>query len=159
MAHTFNGTLKRIYIDSNLPDVVVQQLYSDWKEWAVQGDNLGFAQAFRTFGGDPTVEGQTAPAYYFLENGWRIVVDGFDATFGYNLYTSEGENPIITLNNGTALLNNSDVGIVKGSLDEAFIHRALDSYVNKDAWKATETVVNSNDIAEAVGDMLETREF
>jgi hypothetical protein len=106
MAHTFNGTLKKIYIDSNLPDVAVQQLYSDWKEWAVQGDNLGFAQAFRTFGGDPTVEGQTAPAYYFLENGWRIVVDGFDATFGYNLYTSEGENPIITLNNGTALLNN-----------------------------------------------------
>jgi hypothetical protein len=159
MAHTFNGTLKRIYIDSNLPDVAVQQLYSDWKEWAVQGDNLGFAQAFRTFGGDPTVEGQTAPAYYFLENGWRIVVDGFDATFGYNLYTSEGENPIITLNNGTALLNNSDVGIVKGSLDEAFIHRALDTYVNKADWKATETVVNSNDIAEAVGDMLETREF
>ena len=119
MAHTFNGTTKRITIDSALPNVSVKALYSDWKEWALQGNNLQYAQAFRTFGGDPTVEGQTAPAYYFLRNGWRCIVDGFDAVFSYNLYTDEGENPIITLNGGTALLNNSDVGIAKTSLDKS----------------------------------------
>lgn len=119
MPTTFDGSAKRVYIDSLEPNVSVQELYSDWKEWALQGNNLGFAQAFRTFGGDPTVEGQTAPAYYFLTNGWRVVVDGFYATFSYNLYTDEGENPIITLNGGTSLLNNSDVGIVKTELDES----------------------------------------
>lgn len=119
MAHTFNGSTKRITIDPNLSDVDVKELYSEWKEWALQGDNLQYLQAMRTFGGDPTVEGQTAPAYYFLMNGWRCVVDGFDAVFAYNLYTDEGENPVITLNGGTALLNNSDVGIAKTSLDKS----------------------------------------
>ena len=119
MAHSFDGPNKRIYIDVNLPDVVVKDLYSEWKEWVRLDNNLQYLNAFRSFGGDPTVEGQVAPAYYFLENGWRIIVDGFNATFGYNLYTNEGENPIITLNGGTALLNNSDVGIVKTTLQEA----------------------------------------
>lgn len=118
MAHTFNGLTKRIILDPSLPDVNVKELYSDWKEWALQGSNLQYLQAMRTFGGDPTVEGQTAPAYYFLTNGWRCVVDGFDAVVSYNLYTDEGENPIITLNGGTALLNNSDVGIVKTAFEQ-----------------------------------------
>jgi hypothetical protein len=125
MAHTFNGTTKRIIIDSSLPDVDIKELYSDWKEWALQSDNLQYLQAFRTFGGDPTVEGQTAPAYYFLMNRWRIVVDGFDAVFSYNLYTDEGENPIITLNGGTALLNNSDVGIIKTELDQSLDYEGV----------------------------------
>jgi hypothetical protein len=125
MAHTFNGPTKRITIDSTLPDVDIQELYSDWKEWTLQSDNLQYLQAFRTFGGDPTVEGQTAPAYYFLMNGWRIVVEGFDAVFSYNLYTDEGENPIITLNGGTALLNNSDVGIVKTDFDQSLDYEGV----------------------------------
>lgn len=118
MASVFDGSVKRIYIDSNLPNVIVQDLYSEWKEWAVQDNNLQYLQAFRSFGGDPTVEGQAAPAYYFLTNGWRVVVDGFDGTFSYNLYTDEGEQPVITLNGGTALLNNSDVGIVKTAFEQ-----------------------------------------
>ena len=119
MPISFNGTTKRISVPSSEPNVSVQQLYSEWKEWAVQGNNLQFAQALRTFGGDPTIEGQTAPAYYFLTNGWRVVVDGFDADVSYNLYTDEGESPVITLNGGTARINNSDVGIAESAIDKA----------------------------------------
>jgi hypothetical protein len=139
MAHTFNGLTKRIAIDPNLSVVDVKELYSEWKEWALQSDNLQYLQAFRTFGGDPTVEGQTAPAYYFLTNGWRCVVDGFDATFSYNLYTDEGENPIITLNGGTSLLNNSDVGIAQPDLSGLDLSGAT---INVDAEAVSDAVWN-----------------
>lgn len=118
MAFTFDGVNKRITV-TGVTAVSVQELYSSWKEWATTDNNLQYLQAMRTFGGDPTIEGQTAPAYYFMMNGWRVIVDGIDATFSYNLYTDEGENPIITLNGATARLNNSDVGIAESSIDKA----------------------------------------
>ena len=112
MAHVFDGQARLIYLDSATPQVSVKGLYSDWKEWS-NSTGLQYLQAFRSFGGDPTTTGQTAPAYYFLTNGWRVVVDGFDAILSYNLYTDEGDEPVITQNSGTAILNNSDVGIVQ----------------------------------------------
>ena len=112
MAHVFDGQARLIYLDSATPEISVKGLYSDWKEWS-NSTGLQYLQAFRSFGGDPTTTGQTAPAYYFLTNGWRVVVDGFDAILSYNLYTDEGDEPVITQNSGTAILNNSDVGIVQ----------------------------------------------
>lgn len=49
-------------------------LYSDWKEWMLLGDNRKYPPAFRTTGGDELVVGQNAGSYYFLQNqsGWRI---------------------------------------------------------------------------------------
>ena len=105
MSVTFDGQAKRIYV-TGVANQDVQGLYSDWKEWA-QG-NLQWEQAFRTFGGDDTVGGQTAPRYFFLMNGWRVVVDGIDVVFSTNLYTDEGDDPVIPINNGTAIVNNSD---------------------------------------------------
>lgn len=125
---TFNGTTKRITIDSAFPDVIVSQMYSAWKIWSAESDNFKYLQAMRTFGGDATVTGQTAPAYFFLTNGWRVIVDGFDASFSFNLYTDEGEPPVITLTGGTAILNNSDVGIVKTTLEQSL------DYQNGEVW-------------------------
>jgi hypothetical protein len=113
MSYTFDGTNKKIFIDSLTPNVNVQDLYSRWKDWTLENDNLKYLPAFRTFGGDITIEGQTAPQYYFLINGWRVVVDAFDATFETNLYTDEGDSPVITLNNGTAQIKNSDAPIIE----------------------------------------------
>lgn len=111
----FNGTTKVITIDPAFPEVDVSQMYSAWKLWAQDVDNFKYLQAMRTFGGDTTIEGQRAPAYFFLTNGWRCSVDGFDAIFSFNLYTNEGEDPVIPLNGGTAVVNNSDSPIVQGA--------------------------------------------
>jgi len=130
MAFTFNGITKRITV-TGVTEVDVKDLYSSWKNWVVTGDNLKYSQALRTIGGDPTVEGQTAPSYYFLTNGWRIVIDNINVVFSFNIYSDDGENPIITLNGATALVNNSDVGIVKTAVDQVvdyqgYIHVDID---------------------------------
>lgn len=152
MAHIFNGEQKRIYIDSALPEVSVRELYSEWKEWVRISDNLKFQPAFRNFGGDPTIEGQTAPAYYFMTNGWRCVVDGFDATFAFNLYTDEGDSAVITLNNGTAQISNSDVGIINSSID----YNQLASQIADALGTNLNVTVDSASIAEAVTSDIES---
>jgi hypothetical protein len=148
MAHTFNGLTKRIIIDSTLPDVDVKGLYSDWKEWVLQSDNLKYPQAFRSFGGDPTSQGQYAPAYYFLMNGWRIVVDGFSATFSFNLYTEENDKPVLTYNNGTAYINNSDIPQYNAT-SAGFDYDALAAAIGQNLTVSVD--------AEQIADEVETR--
>lgn len=136
MAFTFNGITKRITV-TGVTEVDVKDLYSSWKEWAVAGDNLKYSQALRTIGGDPTVEGQSAPSYYFLTNGWRIIIDAINVSFSFNIYSDDGENPIITLNGATALVNNSDIGIVKTAIDQVVDYQGY-IHVDTDGESGTE---------------------
>lgn len=111
---TFDGVNKEILLVFGVETLDVEvDLYSEWKRWANQEINLKFLQAFRTFGGDQTIAGQFAPKYFFLTNGWRIVVDsGIDLLVGTNLYTDELDSPFIVTNNSTVSLNNSDAAVV-----------------------------------------------
>jgi hypothetical protein len=124
MAISFNGNLKRIYI-TNVSTIMVNTIYSAWKNWLLLDNNLQFLQAFRVVGGDPTVSGQSSPVYYFLTNGWRIVIDGIDVIFSYNIYTDEGDNPVVALNGATASLNNSDVGIVSSNAGDVITYQNI----------------------------------
>lgn len=62
------------------PDVatlnIKEDIYSDYKEWFKLNNNSGYAAiAIRTVGGDPTVSGEFAGDIYFLQNGWRLIID------------------------------------------------------------------------------------
>jgi hypothetical protein len=70
MATTFDPISKRIVLDSTFADT--REIYSSWKRWVVQGDNLKYTQAFRVVGGDPLGDGRSIPPYLFLLNGWRV---------------------------------------------------------------------------------------
>lgn len=119
MPTVFNGPAKTITMDPAEPNILTRDLYSDWKRWVVLSDNSKYLPAFSAIGGDPTVPGQTAPAYYFVSNGWKVIVDGFDASFSFNLYADDASSPVITQNGGTAQLFNSDVGIVESTVEQA----------------------------------------
>jgi len=54
----------------NSLDIV--EVYSEWKVWAAQSDNLKFPPAFSVVGGDPISPSQSLGSTFFLENGWRI---------------------------------------------------------------------------------------
>jgi len=117
---TFDGPNKLINLNpgENTLDVQID-LYSEWKRWVVLEFNLKFEQAFRTFGGDQTIAGQFAPRYFFLTNGWRIVVDnGVDLLVGTNLYTDELDSPFIVTNDSTVSLNNSDASVVDTGISQ-----------------------------------------
>lgn len=118
---TFNGVAKEININIGVSVLSVENdLYSEWKRWSNEENNLKFEGAFRTFGGDQTIAGQFAPKYFFLTNGWRIVVDsGVDLLVGTNLYTDELDSPFIVTNNSTVSLNNSDAAVVDSGIAES----------------------------------------
>jgi len=105
----FNGKNRLITVKNNTQLIDVgADLYSEWKRWVQIGNNSSFAPAFRTFGGDNTSGGQTAPKYFFLMNGWKIVVDGQYTVFASNLYADDGNSPFVLLNGGNVLNKVSD---------------------------------------------------
>jgi hypothetical protein len=118
---TFNGNTRIIEILPSIETLDVQiDLYSEWKRWSVLENNLKYLQAFRTFGGDPTISGQFAPRYFFLMNGWRVVVDnGEDVNVGVNLFTDELDTPFILGSNSTVTLRNSDSPVVDTGISQS----------------------------------------
>lgn len=72
MATIFNGSSALITLDSPILDV--NELWSDWVNWMLTGDNSKFPLAFNQVGGNPIdlSSGTSIPLYYFLINGWRI---------------------------------------------------------------------------------------
>lgn len=104
---TFDGVTKKITLVGAVHDVQ-RDLYSAWKRWVTSGDGHRYAPAFRTFGGDPTSPGQKAPAYFFLTEGWRVLINGQTVDISTNLYTDEGDSPVEFINGGVATIKNSD---------------------------------------------------
>lgn len=96
---SFDGVNKLIICDSGVTELNVQtDLYSEWKNWAVESDNLKYLPAFRTIGGDPLTGSAKLADTYFLLNGWkirpyegnhRLVITG-------NLFTEDGSNPFVS---------------------------------------------------------------
>jgi len=77
---TFNGPSKRIYgredaVVDGIFSFSIYELYSEWKRWSLESDNLKYLPSFRTIGGDPIGGGQYVGFYLFMRNdlGWRIV--------------------------------------------------------------------------------------
>jgi hypothetical protein len=115
MATLFDGATKVITLDtliSGLLSVSVQEdIYSDWKVWAATSDNLKWAQAFETIGGDPLGGTQSVAPYYFLRNdlGWRIKGEEADGiyTLEGNLFPRDPNLPLIIPTTGgyTQLIN------------------------------------------------------
>lgn len=72
----------------------VVEIYSEWKDWllASAGSRLAYPQAFSVIGGDPTDGGQSAPSFFFLENGWRFRPANYShqVTLVGNLYVRGG---------------------------------------------------------------------
>ena len=94
MVLAFDGSGKTITVTS-VSELTAIEVYSDWKEWVLLSDNAKYLKAFRLFSGDPTSAGQYAPSYFFLTNGWRLIITNLDLAFGGNLYTEEGDSPFV----------------------------------------------------------------
>ena len=74
MAFTFNGATKVITLTSGTTNVSVRQLWTDWIDWFLTGDNSKYLPAFTSVGGDDidTSAGTKIPIYSFLMNGWKL---------------------------------------------------------------------------------------
>lgn len=72
---TFDGANRLIIVNQGETALDFRtDIYSRWVDWMTIGDNVKFAPAMRTIGGDPIGGGQYSGIMYFLMNGWQIVV-------------------------------------------------------------------------------------
>ena len=74
MPVTFDGANTVITLPSTGTYDAEIDLYSDWKEWVLQGDNAKYLPAFDATGGDDIGAGQEIAPYFFLRTdlGWSI---------------------------------------------------------------------------------------
>lgn len=106
----FLGPQKLIVVNPGVTTLSAKDLYSWWKQWAAQGDNLKYPQAMSSVGGDPLPGDRRLGSTFFLENGWKIrpyegnhqlLIDG-------NLYTRDGSSPFVqTLGNYNVVVSMS----------------------------------------------------
>lgn len=90
---TFDGPNKLIIEVSAAGDnaLDVFEIYSEWKFWVTQSDNMKYLQAFTPVGGDPINLVESLDITYFLENGWRVrpAELSHKLTLNGNLFTRE----------------------------------------------------------------------
>jgi hypothetical protein len=77
MAIEFDGDNLLITLDTPVAGVLNQtweEVYDEFKQWFLQGENSAYPFAFTVSGGEPVTDVTIAGQYYFLRNdlGWRI---------------------------------------------------------------------------------------
>ena len=97
---SFDGATRIITI-LDQPSLVIEldaaEVYSEWKVWLRQSDNMKFLRAFSQVGGDPSSVTQSLGITLFLENGWRIRPTEKDhkLILRGNIYTREGDSAFL----------------------------------------------------------------
>ena len=122
---TFDGANKLILINDGVTDLDVQtELYSDWKEWTLQENNLKYLSAFNTVGGEPTVAGQRLDVTYFLINGWKLkpYPGSYDLNIVGNVFDAAGGSIKVPSDINPEIDNNISI-----NLNTSVIVRQVDS--------------------------------
>jgi hypothetical protein len=86
---------KRLVLDS--ASVTAQAIYAAWADWVLLSDNAKYLPAFGSAGGDALGGGLFIPAYYFLQNGWRVrpMESSHNLTITGNLFVDGGGVPVV----------------------------------------------------------------
>ncbi len=95
---TFDGDNKIIIVNTGETSISVDtDIYSDWKNWVLQSDNIKYPIALSAIGGDPIGGARYLGSTFFLENGWKLrpYEGNHTLTVSGNLYTRDGSSPFI----------------------------------------------------------------
>jgi len=95
MGITIDPINKLLILDS--ASTTAQIIYSRWADWAALSDNLKWAPAFSSLGGDDLGGGLFVPPYFFLLNGWRVrpMESNHLLVLGGNLFVDGGGQPVV----------------------------------------------------------------
>lgn len=100
-AVTFDGENRFIRVNDNVTFLDVKEdLYSAWKRWVAQDDNLKYPVAFRSVGGDPLPGEKSLGSTFFLNLPWKIKPFEGNHTLEINgnLFQEDGSSPFTTTN-------------------------------------------------------------
>lgn len=152
MSVSFDGANKIISLPNTGTYDTEIDLYSDWKEWVIMGDNAKFAPAFDSTGGDDIGAGQEIAPYFFLRTdlGWKIQApeqDG-DVVIQGNLFPrTSGQSMFLPpLGDYTVLITQSlSARAVVINLDQLGTKADLE-VINEGVKKASRIIPHSDDI-------------
>ena len=94
---TFNGDDRVILCDDDTYELDVRKMYSMWKEWLQDSDNMKYLKAFEVVGGQPTTGDNIITPYFFLSNGWKVKPHEENHTLKVTgiLLTNDESDPIL----------------------------------------------------------------
>lgn len=148
---SFDGPTKTISVvktpSSGRVDLSIQDIYSRWKDWVIQGTNAKYLPAFSVIGGEPTGPGTFAGTTYFVINGWKIkpYEDDHLLVISGNVVGENGSNFIIpTIGNYTTVVQFTFSSLAQGistSGASYTVQDIVDGVWNED--KTAHTVVDS----------------
>lgn len=163
---TFDWVNKLIVVNNAITTLdVTIDLYSDWKEWAILSDNLKYLSAFSVIWWESIGWGKFAGNTFFVTNGWTIRPYEWShtLTINWNIFGEWWASFIVpVLGSFTVWVQFTNSNLAQGInvagwsgasaqelweynnrtltewswLDETQFHEALDSYANKDWYKA-----------------------
>jgi len=86
-------------------EFTVEELWTEWVDWVLTGDNSKYPFALRQTGGDPIGGGQYIGNYVFLRNdlGWRgkpPVIEGVRVVINGAFYAEDSTLPVMLNNAG-----------------------------------------------------------
>lgn len=121
---TFDGPSKLITVNPGVTTLDIKtELYSDWVDWVAIRDNSMFLPAMRYTGLDPIPGGESGDIY-FLQNGWRLVINLAAVRVTGVLYSDDYDSAYYDSNLNavypavvSALVNNSQVSEVTATVD------------------------------------------
>lgn len=131
--YTFDGINKLIILSAGTTSLNVINLYSKWKEWMQQSDNLKFLPAFTNTGGDLITGSLHVGGYFFLENNWKIRPQEahHNLTINGNLFTRDSSNAFVpTLGNYTVTINVLASSLTQ-SMGSTDIEQTINDIMNK----------------------------
>ena len=95
---TFNGSSKIITVNPGEYTVNAIDIYTDWKAWALEAENLKFPLAMKSIGGEPIDLYESLGVTIFLINGWKILPADEDHTLTIqgNIYSDDNSNYVLS---------------------------------------------------------------
>lgn len=107
------------------------EIYSEWKDWAAQSDNLKYPPAFRVVGGDPISDVQNLGSTFFLLAPWKLRPAELDhrLILNGNIFTDPaGESPVVaTLGTYTVLVEGFVSNLVDAAVARLDLSQLLDA--------------------------------
>jgi len=117
------GTAHRIYgkasgVSGGFFNFTQEEMYDEWFDWALTGNNLRYSPAFRNTGGDDTGDGAHVGNYVFLMNDvWKGIPPNVNPLTVQITGSFYGNNPLVAVmemipgNTTTLLIRNSALAI------------------------------------------------
>jgi len=145
MEVSFDGT-NRLVLPADPTGVFnIKYVYSEWKRWILQDDNMKYPQTFTTVGGDPITSDEDIPTYFYLMNGWRVKWpdDNISVEVQGNLLVYGGlDTPYLPVSSDYSYNVTSVVG-ANAKMTQAEFDQLMTGYNNKDLYKADLTSIEA----------------